>query len=99
MEGLHGVIRMHRVEPSPRLPPRPEAVAFEYCGVDGGGGEVISINRFRERAGEKRSDEIAAEVILEQPRVYQIERRTDWIPGGAVLVSRTAARASELADA
>jgi hypothetical protein len=134
VEALHGVIRMHRVEPLPRLPPCPEAAArfatveryrlshgsvrrgtreadrglatelralpvfVEYCPV-GGGAEVISVSRFRERAGAKRSDELAAEVILEQPPVYQIKRRADWIPGGAVLVSRTAAHASELADA
>jgi hypothetical protein len=60
-----------------------------YCAIDCGGGDAVSISRFRERTGAETSDKLAARFVSEQASSFEIER-SDWVGGGSVLVSRAA---------
>jgi hypothetical protein len=69
-----------------------------YHALDCGNGGVISVSRFRERAAAERSDDLAARFAQQDLGDVDI-RRTEWIGGGTVVVSRANAEALEPAHA
>jgi hypothetical protein len=71
---------------------------IEYCAIDCGDGDAISLSRFSDRIEAERSDELAAQFAGEQLGGFEI-KRNEWIGGGSVLVSRATAHALEPAHA
>jgi hypothetical protein len=71
---------------------------IEYCALDCGDGEVISLSRFSEQTEAESSDQLAAQFAREQLSGFEITPN-EWIGGGSVLVSRAAAHALEPAHA
>jgi hypothetical protein len=60
---------------------------YSYQVVDCGDGDIIAVSRFRERLSAEQSDELAARVVRDELRGFDLTRN-EWLGGGVILVSR-----------
>jgi len=65
----------------------PEFYAYQV--MDCGGGDIIAVSHFRERASAEQSDELAARFVGNELEGFDL-KRNEWFGGGVILVSREA---------
>jgi hypothetical protein len=62
---------------------------YSYQVMDCGDGDIIAVSRFRERTSAEQSDELAARFARDELHGFDL-KRTEWLGGGVILVSREA---------
>ena len=62
---------------------------YSYQVMDCGGGDIIAVSRFRERTSAEQSDVLAARFAENELQGFEL-KRTEWLGGGVILVSREA---------
>jgi heme-degrading monooxygenase HmoA len=63
----------------------PEFYSFQV--MDCGDGDIIAVSRFRDRTSAEKSDELAARFVRSELQGFDL-KRTEWLGGGVILVSR-----------
>jgi hypothetical protein len=62
---------------------------YSYQVMDCGGGDIIAVSRFRKRTTAEQSDQLAARFAGNELQRFDL-KRTEWLGGGVILVSREA---------
>jgi hypothetical protein len=75
----------HAEEFAWQLETLPEFYAYQV--IDCGGGDIIAVSRFRDRASAEQSDELAAHFVRDELPQFEL-MRNEWLGGGVILVSR-----------